>query len=905
MTCPDAETLARYAEAGLEGAAAEQVRQHVDGCASCRELLVTLVRTSHPSPGPASDSPWDIPLPGTMLGRYRVTGSRGAGGMGVVLSAYDPQLDRQVAIKLLRPDLDGEEKGRLRLVREAQLMARVRHANVVTVHDVGVEHERVFIAMELVEGQTLRDWLEGGARGEAEVLATFLDAGRGLAAAHAAGVVHRDFKPENVLLDARGQVLVSDFGLAWSEAVTELPPGVGSPSSSLLSRRSSAIGTPAYMAPEQLAREPVDARADQFSFCVALWEALAGARPFEVKRGLPARVEAALRRGLSAKPAERFANMEALLDALQPRRRNTTWLLVAAGAVLALAGGGVRWRDVQTRCGPGRERLELVWPMSQRDAFAARPNVAPLGSELTARVSGLVMGLRGEWERSCGGPDERLRTCLLARIDALEVTAKVLAESQSNVRASSALVSRLEGPESCIAGEVLTLLPVPEGKGALVQRARTEALTADAFRFSGDLPAAEKSARAAIESAKEAGWRPVEADARVALAQVFRARGRFKEAEEELSEALLAAEAGRHFEAIARIAVQHVLVVGTQTNRPEEAEPWVRRAEAALEQLPRPRLRAEVDVALTMLRVSQGKFDDALAVSERALKWAEVNDPVSTADLRTLRSLNFLQFGFDSRALDEANVAAEARVRLLGAGHPLSLHARLTQGELNARCGHVKRGLEQLTSALDDARAGKELNAVGVATGMVGLSLALELGGQPAEALNAMKQADELVKSAVGLKHRYSALSTRALAERSFAVGRDDDAFALMQSALEVGAAAVGETHRETLETKARLALMHARRGKAQAADEARAVVEAVQAHPEAGEAPLVAARLALALMPDAGAEERKAALAIARKVRGPIHPDVLRVLLLEKEKSPALEEQLQMMEVDPNSLSL
>jgi hypothetical protein len=97
-----------------------------------------------------------------------------------------------------------------------------------------------------------------------------------------------------------------------------------------------------------------------------------------------------------------------------------------------------------------------------------------------------------------------------------------------------------------------------------------------------------------------------------------------------------------------------------------------------------------------------------------------------------------------------------------------------------------------LTSALDDARAGKELNAVGVATGMVGLSLALELGGQPAEALNAMKQADELVKSAVGLKHRYSALSTRALAERSFAVGRDDDAFALMQSALEVGAAAVG-----------------------------------------------------------------------------------------------------------------
>jgi tetratricopeptide (TPR) repeat protein len=561
---------------------------------------------------------------------------------------------------------------------------------------------------------------------------------------------------------------------------------------------------------------------------------------------------------------------------------------------------------VQTRCGPGRQRLEQAWSAKHRDVLASRANVAPLGAQLSARVNELAHHLREEWDRSCGGNDERLRTCLLARIDALEVTATVLTEPQSNVRASSALVARLEGPESCVAGEVLTLLPMPEGgKGALVQHARAEALRADAFRFAGDLPAADSSARAAILTAKESGWRPVEADARLALAQVHRARGQFKDAEAELGEALLAAEAGRHFEAIARIAVQEVLVVGTQTNRPAEAEPWIRRAEAALEQLPRPRLRAEVDVALTMLRVSQGKFDEALAVSERALKWMEANDPVSTADLRTLRALNFLQFGLDARALDEANVAAEARTRLLGAKHPLSLHARLTQGEANARCGHVKLGLEQLTSALDDARAVKELNAVAVATGMVGLSLALELGGQPAEALNAMKQADELVKSAVGEKHRYAALSSRALAERSFAAGRDDDAFALMQSALEVGAAAVGEVHRETLETKARLALMHARRGKAQAADEARAVIEAVQAHPEVGEAPLVAARLALALMPDAGAQERKAALLIAQKVRGPIHPDVVRVLLLEKEKSPALDEQLQMMDVDPNSLSL
>ncbi|MFO0595284.1 MAG: protein kinase [Myxococcaceae bacterium] len=825
MSCPDTETLARHAEAGLDAATAEKVREHVDGCATCRELLVTLVRTSRPTPGAHADLPWDVPLPGTLIGRYRVTGTRGAGGMGVVLAAYDPQLDRQVALKVLRPDLSTEspEQSKLRLVREAQLMARVRHANVVTVHDVVLDGERVFIAMELVEGQTLRDWLEAAPRSADDILERFVAAGRGLAAAHSAGVVHRDFKPDNVLLDARGEVLVSDFGLAWSETAAPLPPGLDG--ASPLDRGSLAVGTPAYMAPEQLKRERIDARADQYSFCVALWEALQRERPFDEhgqlkspKRAMPRRVETALRRGLSIAPEARFASMEDLLVPLVPSQARTRAWAIAAAAVLLLAGGlGVRWREQAARCEGPRAQLASAWTPSRLPGAESPAGGPSLRDGLVRQVEGLRAALSSSWDAACGGADERLRTCLQARIDSFAVTTSVLSQRMAEPRVSTALINRVDGPEGCLAGEVLTLLPVPAGGEAAARDARVQALTADALRFAGDLDGAERTAQEAIELAVASTWRPAEADARLSLAQVYRARGRFKEAEAVLGDALLAAEAGRHFEAIARIAVQHVLVVGTQTNRPDDAEPWVKRAEAALEQLPRPRLRAEVDVALSMLRVAQGRFDDAMAVSDRALGWLESRDAVSAADLHALRALNLLQFGLDAQALDEANQAVEARVRLLGENHPLTLHARIAQGEANARLGHTEVALQQLTSALEVAREKKSVNSVSQATALVAMSLALDQAGRKDEAVAAAREADELVRKALGPAHRYVALSTRALGERLFSAGKTEEGLQAMDSALEIGTAAVGEKHRETLETRARRAVMWATLGRAEA----------------------------------------------------------------------------------------
>ncbi len=313
--------------------------------------------------------------PPPTIGRYAVRGTLGSGAMGIVYRAHDPQLDREVAIKLLRRATGDalSSAGRARLVREAQAMARLSHPNVVTVFDAGEHGADVFVAMELVPGRTLRAWLDEGAHPWREVVRLFRQAGEGLAAAHEAGLVHRDFKPANVLLSRAGdgtlRARVADFGLALVEGAGEsaasglLPEALAS-ASDRLTVTGAVLGTPAYMAPEQFAGQPADARADQFSFCVALYEALHGRRPFggetlgEVMasvltavrvppgrlRSVPRRIQRVVLRGLSVDPGARFRSMSELLVALDPaavtRRRALFGLggtgLAALGAAAAV-----------------------------------------------------------------------------------------------------------------------------------------------------------------------------------------------------------------------------------------------------------------------------------------------------------------------------------------------------------------------------------------------------------------------------------------------------------------------------------------------------------------------------------------------------------------------------------------
>jgi len=285
----------------------------------------------------AADAPDDGALPtGARLGRYVVLGRLGAGGMGVVYAAWDPELDRRVAVKLLHRRVGGTD-GPARMLREAQALARLQHENVLAVHDVGQIDDRVFVATELVPGGTLAAWLAGHPPFR-EVLRVFEKAGRGLQAAHAAGLVHRDFKPENVLLGPESRVRVVDFGLARTDTSDERT-ATGSSSGSLLAspltQVGAIVGTPAYMAPEQHAGDAVGPAADQFAFAVALWEGLYGERPFagttvqavraEVLAGrirpaprgpVPRRLQGLLARALEVAPERRYPSMEALLAAL-------------------------------------------------------------------------------------------------------------------------------------------------------------------------------------------------------------------------------------------------------------------------------------------------------------------------------------------------------------------------------------------------------------------------------------------------------------------------------------------------------------------------------------------------------------------------------------------------------------
>ncbi|MEO8700146.1 MAG: serine/threonine-protein kinase, partial [Kofleriaceae bacterium] len=302
---------------------------------------------------------------GESLGKYRLDRVLGAGGMGIVWAAFDPDLERAVALKLLHssdvPTL------RSRLLREARAMARLKHPNVLTVYEVGTDQNRDYIAMEIVDGETLDSWLDSKPAQD-EIVGALVAAGRGLMAAHAAGLIHRDFKPHNVLRSKEGHVYVTDFGLARGqiEDGAELEQIAVADSRAIdvlvspLTQTGVMIGTPAYMAPEQFAGRTPDARTDQFAFCVTAWEALSGARPFrgeslpeleraasggarELTSTLPPRIRDVLARGLEASPDARWPDLKSLLAALEaaivPPKPESRWGLVAIIAGGALVAG--------------------------------------------------------------------------------------------------------------------------------------------------------------------------------------------------------------------------------------------------------------------------------------------------------------------------------------------------------------------------------------------------------------------------------------------------------------------------------------------------------------------------------------------------------------------------------------
>jgi eukaryotic-like serine/threonine-protein kinase len=430
---------------------------------------------------------------GTSIGRFLVIEPLGEGGMGVVYAAYDPELDRKVAIKLLHPRVGDSADLRARLLREAQAMARLTHPNVVSVYDVGTFKDDVFVAMEFVDGRTLRAWLKEKPRSWREVLGAFRQAGQGLAAAHAAGLVHRDFKPTNVLVRRDEVVKVSDFGLALThssgrdvrpalDAVSAAPtspsrPAPSSPGSAPPLPSSPGVGTPGYMAPEQLRGEAIDARADQYAFCVALYEALLGERPFEgktlvtamsvtgsadlgvstleiaKKANVPSWVIRPILRGLSPDPSDRFENIDSLLTTLsaEPRSKwRQAGTVAAVTAVLVASAGGYRAVQKHNQICKGAEaKLAGIWDPPRATAIEqafvstgkpfARAAFAGVKSQLDAQTrnwvamhTGACEATRLRAEQSEALLDLRM-DCLRRRLDEVKALTNVFARADAQV----------------------------------------------------------------------------------------------------------------------------------------------------------------------------------------------------------------------------------------------------------------------------------------------------------------------------------------------------------------------------------------------------------------------------------------------------------------------------------------
>jgi serine/threonine protein kinase len=335
--------------------------------------------------------------PPKQLGRYELIRQLGAGAMGVVMEAHDSELDRKVALKLLRKGRSDDAKARL--LREARAMAKLPSDHVVTVHDVGTIDGQDYVAMELVAGGTLAGWLRDASPSHTAIVAAFVQAGRGLAAAHAEGIVHRDFKPHNVLRHTSGAIKVTDFGLARPATRIDKPVPAGT-ADPMVTATGSLLGTPAYMAPEQWDGGEVGPAADQFAFCVSLWEALTGARPFSgntldelrdsTLRGprtldaskLPRRLRPIVLRGLSIAPADRWPSMTALLAALEPRRPR--WIVPVLAAAALLVGSIALATRHPSAAGPDLSKIQRI---ANGNVQAPRETIHAIAHELHTRTS--------------------------------------------------------------------------------------------------------------------------------------------------------------------------------------------------------------------------------------------------------------------------------------------------------------------------------------------------------------------------------------------------------------------------------------------------------------------------------------------------------------------------------------
>ncbi len=671
--------------------------------------------------------------PGDLVGRYVIERKVGAGGMGEVYAAHDPQLDRRVAIKVLRPSGRASDAA-ARLVREAQALAKLAHPNVVAVHDVGEADERVFLAMQFVEGSTLGDHIARTALAPEEIVRLYVAAGRGLAAAHAAGLIHRDMKPSNVLIDRAGHVAVTDFGVArasddFATPEPHPPSGAGPHDSSTgrsalstdMTQAGAVIGTPSYMAPEQHAGRRATAKSDQFGFCVSLWQGLYGKHPFvphdhdeetspfeymalisegvlvppRKQAGVPRRVVAALTRGLARDPDARWPSMAALLAELEPPSRYRS-AVVALAAVATIGAGAALWFALGSRgADPSScrtavgERVETAWSRDRAAAIAdgfARTDRPYAAVTATATATGLDAYAQ-RWSAvaidACAGAasrepaDQQLARaraqCLDRGLGALRSVASLLATSPRAELVDHALqvVGGLPALDDCTDPAALLAGGAPPADRAVAIAALEDRLVmARAKLDAGLFREAGAELEALVADADAAQWPSLRVRVRLALGDVK--LGSFDPGLEILLEAArLATEHGLDREAA---KAWSALISGAAiARRPDAADAYTEIATAAAAATHDPSLVNRVRVYRGRALVRMRRFTDAEPHCRAALSEARTRPGVEWRELASARDC-LLEVLMPLGKFDEAEaLAAEAiadRAALISAEHP-------------------------------------------------------------------------------------------------------------------------------------------------------------------------------------------------------------------------------------------
>lgn len=679
--------------------------------------------------------------PAGRFGRYVIERGLGAGGMGVVVAARDPDLDRAVAIKFLQRIGPTAEAA---LVAEARAMARLSHPNVVTVHEVLRVGERAGIVMELVEGSTLDGWLAAAPRRWPAIVDVYVQAARGLAAAHRAGLIHRDFKPTNALIDRHGVVRVTDFGLARTDDDDDRTRG----------------GTPSYMAPEVRGGAPADARADQWALGSAATRALADGRR---TGGPPPRAIAkALARACADEPADRFADLDALIAALSRARvRPRRWAIGAAllgaaaigAALLSLrAGSGARApscaRLAADELGPtwsvGR-RADLATAFVRRGVAgaAAWPGTdAALDRQAAAWIGARAATCKADRTAAIAPSLADLRLACLSRRRS-ELAALVDAAGAPAVDAigrAQVLALGLTDPALCLDGAALARRePVPDDpalRGPVASlRAKLAAATARAEL--GEYTAARVALAALTEEARALGWAPLVAEALIAAGVAASGERDHAAAAALLDEGVLVAEAAGHDLATARGLVALVDVRGHGLVSPDDGLAVVPRARAVLTRLGGdPALLAELETHRGRIYMDQARYADALAVFEAVLAERRARAPGRPEIAASLLDGGdaLVKLGRPGEAMPRYREAVERRAALFGVDHVLTQRARFSVGNGQLELGDYPAAAEIYRATIASYEAVYGPTHPMLVTPLNNLGLTLQLVGQPAAA---------------------------------------------------------------------------------------------------------------------------------------------------------------------------